>query len=66
MVLSKWQNNQAMKGHFHFLSTENGKPAIHLKTADGDSRIGLGEVSENAEDLMDYATKHKTVPSTKV
>lgn len=54
MVYLTIQNSQTMKGRFHSLSAENGKPAIHLRTPDGDSRIGLGDVGEIAEDLMDH------------
>ncbi|MDQ3003242.1 MAG: hypothetical protein M3Y08_18535 [Fibrobacterota bacterium] len=59
MVYLTIQNSQTMKGRFHFLSAENGKPAIHLRTADGESRIGLGDVSEIAEDLMDHDKRIK-------
>jgi hypothetical protein len=54
MVYLTIRNSQTMKGRFHSLSAENGKQAIHLRTPDGDSRIGLGDVAEIAEDLMDH------------
>lgn len=47
-------NRETLKGRFSALSEKDGKQAIHLKTPDGEVKIGLADVTEIAEDYRDH------------
>lgn len=53
MVFLTIPNQETMKGRFQSLSSENGKQSIHLSNPDGESRIGLGDVTEIVEEYRD-------------
>lgn len=47
-------NRETLKGRFAALSERDGKRSIHLRTPDGEMRIGLADVTEIAEDYRDH------------
>jgi hypothetical protein len=53
MVYLTIPERETLKGRFESLSEQNGKRYIHLRIPDGQVRIGLGDVSEIAEDYRD-------------
>lgn len=54
MVYLTIPNRETLKGRFAALSEKDGKQAIHLKTPDGEVKIGLADVTEIAEDYRDH------------
>jgi hypothetical protein len=54
MVYLTIPNRETLKGRFAALSEKDGKQAIHLKTPDGEMKIGLADVTEIAEDYRDH------------
>ena len=47
-------NRETLKGRFAALSEKDGKKAIHLKTPDGEMKIGLADVTEIVEDYRNH------------
>jgi hypothetical protein len=47
-------NRETLKGRFAALSEKDGKTSIHLKTPDGEVKMGLADVTEIAEDYRDH------------
>ncbi len=47
-------NRETLKGRFAALSERDGKQSIHLRTPDGEMKIGLADVTEIAEDYRDH------------
>lgn len=54
MVYLTIPNRETLKGRFAELSERDGKQSIHLKTPDGDMKIGLADVTEIAEDYRNH------------
>jgi hypothetical protein len=47
-------NRETLKGRFTALSERDGKKSIHLRTPDGEMKIGLADVTEIAEDYRNH------------
>ena len=47
-------NRETLTGRFAALSERDGKKSIHLRTPDGEMKIGLADVTEIAEDYRDH------------
>lgn len=47
-------NRETLKGRFAALTEKEGKKSIHLKTPDGEMKIGLADVTEIAEDYRNH------------
>lgn len=47
-------NRETLKGRFAEISEREGKKSIHLKTPDGEMRIGLADVTEIVEDYRNH------------
>jgi hypothetical protein len=53
MVYLTIPNQATLKGRFVSVNESGGRKTIALKTPDGETRMGLADVSEIAEDLRD-------------
>ncbi|GEM_PF-3676652 len=46
-------NRETLKGRFTALTEQDGRKYVNLKTRDGETKVGLGDVTEIAEDIRD-------------
>jgi hypothetical protein len=54
MVYLTIQNRETLKGRFVSLIENGDRKSIEVKTPDGETRVGLADVSEIAEDLRNH------------
>ena len=54
MVYLTIPNRETLKGRFAALSEKEGKKSIHLKSPDGEMKIGLADVTEIVEDYRNH------------
>ncbi len=47
-------NRETLKGRFAEITDQEGRKYIHLKSPDGEMKVGLADVTEIAEDYRDH------------